>query len=302
MINGLLTIDLLTIFQILVIVFIPSSFVQVIFGVPFFLFFPGYTLIAALFPKKQEMAVLELIAFSCILSIAIVALTGFAMNRTVWGISLSPILYSIAIFVFLSSTIALIRGHGVFKTIKIPSMSNIRLISWGNSFQASFTILLIVFILGALGIFGYCLTSLRPMEKYSEFYILGINGRAHIYPSEFIMENGHIILTRYGADSSYQVGGWGRVILGIVNHEQQKSIYSVNINIDGNPTNMRYAGIVSGELSQIELQQGEKWEHEIEFSPQKVGDNQKVELFLYKNSEPVAEDTLQLTVNVKEIN
>ena len=54
-VNGLLIINILTIILILAIIFIPSSIVRIILGLPFLSFFPGYTLVAALFISKEEM-------------------------------------------------------------------------------------------------------------------------------------------------------------------------------------------------------------------------------------------------------
>jgi uncharacterized membrane protein len=49
----------------------------------------------------------------------------------------------------------------------------------------------------------------------------------------------------------------------------------------------------------VRLEPGEKREQVIGFAPQHVGDNQKVEFFLYKDGAATAEDTLHLWVNVK---
>jgi nucleoside-diphosphate-sugar epimerase len=42
-----------------------------------------------------------------------------------------------------------------------------------------------------------------------------------------------------------------------------------------------------------------RWEQPIGFAPQHVGDNQKVEFFLYKDGAATAEETLHLWVNVR---
>ena len=54
--NGLLIIDILTVLLVLAILVIPSSFLRIAFGLPFLLFFPGYVLVAALFPVPEAWA------------------------------------------------------------------------------------------------------------------------------------------------------------------------------------------------------------------------------------------------------
>ena len=46
--NWILIVDILTILLILAIAFVPSSFLRIILGLPFLLFFPGYVLIEAI--------------------------------------------------------------------------------------------------------------------------------------------------------------------------------------------------------------------------------------------------------------
>ena len=62
------------------------------------LFLPGYSLIAALFPRKDDLDAIERIALSFGLSIAITPLLGLALNYTPFGIRLSPVLIVLSIF------------------------------------------------------------------------------------------------------------------------------------------------------------------------------------------------------------
>ena len=79
-----------------------EGILRVILGLPFILFIPGYILIFALFPNKKKdrgIDIIERIALSFGLSIAIVPLIGLGLNYTSWGIRLEPILLSIFIFI-----------------------------------------------------------------------------------------------------------------------------------------------------------------------------------------------------------
>ena len=48
-----------------------------------------------------------------------------------------------------------------------------------------------------------------------------------------------------------------------------------------------------------DLSHAEKWEQEIEFAPQHIGDNQKVEFVLYKDDKPYLNDPPHLWIDVK---
>ena len=90
------------------------SAIRIILGLPLVLFLPGYSLIAALFPRKDDLDAIERIALSFGLSIAIVPLLGLALNYTPFGIRLSPILIVLSVF-----TISLAIGAYV-RRCRIP--------------------------------------------------------------------------------------------------------------------------------------------------------------------------------------
>ena len=72
-----------------------SGALRVVIGLALILFFPGYTLISALFPKKASLGGIERLALSSGLSIIIVPIIGLILNYTPWGIRLSPFLIAI---------------------------------------------------------------------------------------------------------------------------------------------------------------------------------------------------------------
>ena len=277
--NGILIIYILSVLLILSVVFIPSTVARVILGLPFLLFFPGYTLVAALFVKKEGMDNIERVALSCGMSIAITALIGFGLNYTPWGIRLEPVLYSITSFIFVTSAIALIRRARILKINKVTTGLNLSLPGWGGStFNKSLSIILVIAIFGALGTLGYTIFEPKIGEKFTEFYILGINSKGQYYPTEYVMNNGQITQVIYGNGIVDAINGFGIVTLGIVNQEQQAAVYWVKMTINGEPVNINFGGIISNVLGPIELQQGERWEQKIGITPQQTGDNQEVEL------------------------
>ncbi len=85
--TDLLVVNVSTLLLIIVISLLPSDVLRIILGLPFVLFFPGYTLISALFHRKGSLSDIERVALSFGLSIAVVALIGLILNYT-WEITL----------------------------------------------------------------------------------------------------------------------------------------------------------------------------------------------------------------------
>jgi len=117
---------LLTSFIVVSVIFITfpplsNTPLRIILGFPLILFLPGYSLICALFPKKDELNVIEKIALSIGLSIAIVVIIGLVLNYTPWGIRLGPILLAISSFTLILGGIGETRKKGIknYKSISI---------------------------------------------------------------------------------------------------------------------------------------------------------------------------------------
>ena len=274
--NELLLINILAILLIIVITFFPSNVLRIILGLPLMLFFPGYTLIAALFPKKSALDGFERLALSFGLSIAVVPLSGLVLDYTPWGIRLYPILISLTIFLIITSVIAWYRRQRLAQADRFTVFFSLNLLSWRGqrSVDKILSIVLIVAILGAVGTLSYVIATPKVGEKFTEFYVLGLEGKATDYPEEM------------------KVGEEGRVIVGIVNHEHEVVNYRVEIKIDG---------VKNNEARSVVLDNEGKWEEIISFTPDKAGDNKKVGFLLYKNdeAEPCLEP-LHLWINVAE--
>lgn len=268
-----LIIDILIVFLIIAIVYIPSSVACIVLGLPFLLFFPGYVLVEVLFIRKEGMDRIERVAISFGISLAVVALIGFGLNFTPWGIRLGPVLYSVSAFIIVTSIVALVRQARLLK-IRLTQEFTLKLPSWeSNPFNKSLNIILVIAILGALGVLGYVVAAPKVGETFSEFYLLGPEGKAENYPEQLTVDE------------------TANLTVGIVNHTHKQTSYQVKIVIDGQESN---------ETRPIILGDGEKWENEMTFIPTIAGDNQKVEFSLFKEEEPSSPvDSLNLWINVK---
>jgi len=114
---------------------------------------------------------------------------------------------------------------------------------------------LILAILGAIGALVYIVANPPPGERFTEFYILGLEGKAEGYPKKL------------------SVGEEGQVIMGIVNQEHERMGYEVDVSIDGDTRRL---------VEPVYLDNEEKWEQIISFIPEKPGEHQKVEFTLFK--------------------
>lgn len=273
--NELLPLNLLVMVLVVVIIFTPSVVLRIVLGLPFVLFFPGYVLIATLFPKREGLGGIERVALSFGISIALVPLIGLILNYTWWGITLEPILYSIASFIFVISIIAWVRRKRLPEEERFNIEFRLRLLGWGGgAWDKVLSAVLVVAILGALGMLGYVIANPKVGERFTELYILGVGGKAEDYPRELT------------------VGEEGEVIVGIINREHERVSYHVEVMIDN---------IKNNEVGPIELEHDEIWEGIVVFTPNEPGEDQKVEFLLYKNggTEPSVE-SLHLWIDVME--
>ena len=160
------------------------------------------------------------------------------------------------------------------------------------------SILLGLLVISAVGILIY--VSIRPAnnEKFTEFYILGRNGKAQNYPTEFTMTNGQVTSVSYDGISDL-TNGWGDVTLGLVNHEGEETTYSIKILIDNEAVDVNYDGVNVNQLGPLELLQDQTWQNEIGFSPEHAGDNQEVDFLLFAGNNTAPENILRLWINVK---
>jgi uncharacterized membrane protein len=240
--------------------------------------------VAALFTKKVGISGIERIALSFILSIAVVPLIGLILNYMPWGISLESILSSVVIFIFITSVIAWLRRRRLAEArrfdvelyLKLPSRArSLRLLGWGKSvWDKVLVITLLIAILGSLGTLVFLTAVPKGGETFTEFYILGPEGKAADYPEEL------------------KIGEEASVTVGIINHEGKEVSYRVEVVIGDDKVS---------EVGPVTLADEQKWEDEVGFTPEVAGQNQEVQFLLYKDgeAEPCLEP-LRLWVDVTE--
>jgi len=270
----LLLLNLVVLALVAAIILSPSSILRIILGLPFLLFFPGYTLIAALFPKKQSLGGIERIALSFGLSIAVVPLIGLILNYTPWGIRLYPILISLTVFILAMSGVAWYRRRSLTEDERFKVSFEIGSPFWRGQSTVGrvLSVVLVLAIVGAIGTLGYVIATPKVGERFTEFYILGLQGKAEAYPTNL------------------KLGEKGKIILGIVNHEQEEMNYQVKVIVDGmeegvkiwlEDENEELTPIANNTINIEALANEEKWERNLLFEPLQKGERQKLEFLLF---------------------
>lgn len=133
------------------------------------------------------------------------------------------------------------------------------------------SVILILAILAAIGAVVYVFTTFQGGEEFTEFYILGQEGKAEDYPAEVAP----------GEEAS--------VIIGIVNRERKEISYRIEISM---------YGVVNTSIGPVVLADKEKWEQEVSFIPTVAGERQRVDFSLYKDQQVEPYRELRLWINV----
>jgi uncharacterized membrane protein len=245
-----------------------ESTIRNILGLPLVLFFPGYSLLAVLFPAKSDLDWIERTALSFGMSIAIVPLIGLGLNYSPWGIRLLPILISLSFFTFLMCGLAYLRRVRLpeIEAFEIPFRKTANLINAEilkkpeSKVDKALTIFLIFSILLSVTILIIVIATPKEGEHFTEFYILGPEGKADNYTTNFVL------------------GEKGNVIVGIVNHEYRPVNYTMEMRLENQslplPENLQH----------IALANNETWEKPVTFTPSSVGKNIKLEFLLFNET------------------
>lgn len=140
---------------------------------------------------------------------------------------------------------------------------------WGERLLSGLLMAVIVLTIGSI---IYLSNLPNTGEALTEFYILGMDGKAAQYPVNVL------------------VGNPVQLTLGIINHERQKTDYRVVISISGTENQT---------INGISLDKEEKWEGPVSFTPNITEERQKVTLFLYKLPQDSQPQELYIWVSIK---
>lgn len=259
--------------------FLSETFITVVLGIPVFLFIPGYVLLAVLLPGKNELEGIERLALSFSLSISSVPLLGLLLNFT-FKTRLLTILLTLCLFSIIFIFFAAIRQGRIPEderfSLPFDLVHKIIMEEFNASKGKSEKVLawiLILSIVMAIGLMIFVITTPKIGEKFTEFYILGSNGKAENYPTQL----------KYGSNVD--------VLVGVINHEYARVNYTVKVALD--------TQILS--QTSFYLDNGTTWENYISFVPDKVGNEMELEFWLFKDDDFASPyRDLHLWVNVNQ--
>ena len=141
-----------------------------------------------------------------------------------------------------------------------------RLLTW---------VLAIALVASVAGVIYIAVTPQETTDPYTEFYVLGSDGNASEFPTNL------------------SVGESGRLIVGLTNHEHERTTYTVVLVLENRTVEKRTVAVADERT----------WEQEFSFAPQSAGDK-RLRILLYKgenaNPDEEAYRSLRLFVAVSE--
>lgn len=238
--------------------FFPVTVLRAVLGIPFILFVPGFVLLSALIPKRDDMITSERLILSFVLSIIADSCIGLVLNYTPFGITLTSIIVSETVFVLLISVIGVLRQLVLSPGEQSHLEFNLRLVNPASgALNATLTVVMILIVIGALATGIYYSFAPQKSIPYTQFYVVQqVNGAL------------------YSAENA-TTGNGVKITLGLENNEGAQVNYKVQALING---------VNNEEINSILLASGQKWQDS--FTLPALSDTQtEVEFQLYKNNE-----------------
>ena len=254
--------------------FIPlpgNDMIKPVLGVIFIAFLPGYTLISFLFPRNTDISSTERLLLSFATSVAISALVGFILNFLPYGIHLGIIIYILVIFILYFSVITIIRRriiggdesyHPNIGTTFIGLVSGFRREGKLDKFLS---IILLLLVILSISMTTYAVIKPKPSDNFTEFYILGADGKMSNYPT--------ILNTNENASLTIRVA----------NHEDSSTSYLVVTKYNGTIINENNISLKDGQIISLpsNFSAGNPGTKEVEYLLYKEPDLQNVYSYLH---------------------
>jgi uncharacterized membrane protein len=269
---------LLALLLVATVFFLPSGGLRIVLGLPFVLLFSGYALMAALFPRKNRFDLVSRLVLSACGSVTVVPLLMLGLYYAGLGINLESILVALVAFCLVCSLTGELRWRRLaveerfsleinFPRMRPPLRPGDKVLTAG----------LVPLIIAAAVLLGYFVIgpgSTGVDVPFTEFYLMGADGQWGDYPREL------------------RAGESGEITVGITNYEQRRVAYRVELSMGEE---------VLADTGFIDLAADGRWEETICFIPTVSGDDQRLDVLLYKDgeAEPSAE-SLHLWVDITD--
>lgn len=254
-------------------IFVPVFALDVALGLPVLLYFPGYLVLAALFPHRDTLHGIERQAFSIGISLVVDSILGLLIDITPFG--LTPTTVSVTLLVFTVIMFFVIRTRRRQTGATEVGRWHVQR-SWTIPFKKTpldigLLVLLGLAVLGTGAAVGYVVTHRPASNPFTEFYVVSPDPAAKDY--RFVTGPGEMTT----------------VTVGIANHEGHPETYRVVL--EG-------AGGVLDELDDLPVENETTWEGPAAFTLDTPGPDQPVTLLLFRSGQITPYLNLQLHVDV----
>jgi uncharacterized membrane protein len=250
--------------------------IRVGLGLMTMFFVSGYLFQAALLPKRNAVSLSERLILSFGLSIAIIPPLAVLINLSQWGMRYETVTIGYLFVILLLYFISLFRKYSLPKEERSRFDIAINPKRTWSGLTATSRKLGKLFIaatsIGLLtGIFIFTIP--RSDQYFTEFFLLGQNGRAQEYPNQVLL------------------GESINIVVGISNQEKIAGNYRVEI--QQGETSLSQTGPYF-------LQKGQEIQDIIQFTPQSAGNNVEIRFLLFLDSGVSPYRQLSLYLNVIE--
>lgn len=251
------------------------ALVRVPLGLAAVLFGPGYALLAALF-HRREFDLPARLGLSFGLSVAVLPLLALLLDTLPWGLRPWPMAASLSAWVGACALATVLRGAlsppGAEDAEPEPHVRlRDRWDGLGTRGQLAYVLggalVAMTLVVGARA-----MTAPDPSAQLTEFFALGDEGLAEGYPREVAP------------------GETMQVQLGITNREGVAARYSVTASS---------GGAALAQLGPVDVADGATWTAPLRYALPSAGDDQQVEIALFRDGQATPYRTLRLWVNVR---
>ncbi|MDY6958387.1 MAG: DUF1616 domain-containing protein, partial [Halobacteriota archaeon] len=235
---------------------------RVIFALPILLFLPGYSLVSAMFPRRDDLSGIERFTLGIGMSIVVFVFDGFAISVTPWLFRPEPLVMTLSgitiIFVLITAITRLMTPKEERFEFNLHTISEFFLKIQNerdepSDIEKALTIALVGSIIIASGMLAYAKFAFEE-EEFTELYILGAGGMAEDYPTEL-----HLLEPT-------------SITVGVRNYEYAPVNYRLEV----------WLGDYLVNSQELNLEHDWTWVNNISILPKHIGKSMKLQFLLFK--------------------
>ena len=249
--------------------------VRIALGLPFLLFGPGYAVLAAIYPRRTDLAATERLALSLAFSLAVLSVVALGLSYSSFGLRWEPLVASVSLLVLAASALAVLLRHLVPPGERLDISVRLRPRAFAALRRRLLTARAIA-LAAATASLAVAFLALLPEKStegtpHTEFYLLGPGGRAENLPNELT------------------VGDTAVLTVGVANREGAAKTYGITVSIDGDQIE---------ETAGVGVGPGQLWQRPIVLTPRRAGEDELVRFDLHMDGGAGSYRTLYFRLDV----